>query len=485
MARNQRMSPFSVGPAEWTAVSTTDGMSEDGASSEQPPVGRLEDFVTNYRIPKMVTIRSRWLRIPELILQGLILFYIVIYELVYKLSFMKKSPATAESNLQLLSPQANFWNCSEAANDCILMIPDPSNTALYPYCGAPSRPASMDGCGSFDTKDITPGGNANTLFVATVVGRIAQERCTGEFCQDIWTKTGRSFEEYVTGIEDFLIKIRHSFTSVKGTQDQKGTDVAGYFLYRGEDIPRSIQCYAQEGVVDDCKWVPSARWAGVRPCGTDYQNRTACFGTLSGDYVSVGMILDAAGIDLDGEDNVRYHGLTLELGIRYTNMDPRDFWLGRPVGPKFKYVIEPKPLKMASVGSGDFGAWEVRYSQELEPSQRTLSSKRGLVIATRIKGELGQIVLFHAALTISIALALFRIGQLVINHGLVTLYANFADAKHVKVMYDLWHEDVTPAEEVVQEHISGGNVHNIFAAEREHQQRRANKALGLDELEGL
>merc|ERR1719161_2680293 len=100
------------------------------------------------------------------------------------------------------------------------------------------------------------------------------------------------------------------------------------------------------------------------------------------------MLLEAAGIDLDDKENLRYHGLVLALNIEYTNVDFWDFWLSWHWGPKYKYVIKPERITLASAVSEDFAAWNVHYPQDsfttLDVSQRYVSMKRGMVIITRV-----------------------------------------------------------------------------------------------------
>merc|ERR1719277_1479522 len=91
----------------------------------------------------------------------------------------------------------------------------------------------------------------------------------------------------------------------------------GFVQWWNESAPRKIDKHFAQDFVK----IPMDK--DVLPCGGHRGFGATCTSTSQGDYISVGVLLEAAGIDFG--DKERAGGIALQLQVTYHNMGVADF----------------------------------------------------------------------------------------------------------------------------------------------------------------
>jgi hypothetical protein len=443
------------------------------------------------------------LRIPELVITLMVVLGGIVYPALTRLSFLKEEAASANILIDVITPQKNFWTCSEIDNTCIYDLPNPKDIDKHPYCKGSlirrhdlSLPSLIDGCAQFDAEDITDRSLGSSMFVASAIQEIKQRQCQIAThqnatavppveCKQIWLELdGNTSRHYVAGFEDFLVKIRHTFTTLGGDDDliykhdeeknYRGSALTGFLNFRGETEPRIIPCYQRSGA-RGCTYQAAD---DPRPvCGTADQNRSACFSNPTGDFIGLGTLLNAARVNIDviqntNSDPLRWRGLVLELEFTYTNQDPIDFWTW-PWGTKMKYFITPRMLNFTHPEKEEtyfssYGISKVNY--ENNGHDRNVRLSKGIKILVRTEGQIGTFTMFHTLNYLVVSIGILAIGKFVVNMILVRLYDLFQASKHVHLMHE-YHareqvRNVKATKKTLQE---GGSLEMIELQRRQHR----------------
>jgi hypothetical protein len=315
------------------------------------------------------------------------------------------------------------------------------------------------------------------IFITTSV--ITQnEKKNTEMVHGGWTVVS-SEEKFVAGIEEFQIKLRHRFhASHKGGPLMVNGDSAMGFLQpadlskpplRIDFSDRACDINKKQGTFDCDAQMP--QWERISPhkCGAQVSasNRT-CMSSVEGDYISIGVLLEAAGISLDepsaAEENrslkrtLRHDGVIVQLGVAFTNMDPHDFWTF-PIGASCKYTLYPN----RAVYSGQDDSLNTRVTYSADGTHRVKTTSRGITLALDSDGTLGIMSFAHILTTIVVSTAVLAYGHLIVNYGLTEIYMRIPSRKHVGLLHALSVYEFTPTEEEMYERGVDGRGDDIKA----------------------
>jgi hypothetical protein len=207
--------------------------------------GKDVDEVLAYQTPKVVVIKDRTLGILKFIFMGIIFFYVVIWQVLYKGSHFQMDQLSGVARIQLQQP---VRSCNPMDLPC---KSDYTSLAKLPYCsqykGKNASVIQRD-CRYFDALDLLTPLDAGYL-VPSFIQQYDQKtgckptkrnnyKCDNayEFVDDsgnVQTGSERAKptgEFFVADIEDFTLLIDHPFRSNSGTVEYDDYKMQGYWL---------------------------------------------------------------------------------------------------------------------------------------------------------------------------------------------------------------------------------------------------------------
>lgn len=384
--------------------------------------------------------------------------------MLYKLQFMSWAPAQATLVLDLIGPQINFWDCAEMNRTCRFQYPRPED---YPYCL--KRP-----CEVFDAYDIASSQSSN-IFLATKVAHVVQEKCVRTekaACTKLWNDVHVA-DRLVAGIENYNLKMQHAYTSNALRDHFFNTGTQGFLKVKGEQTLRPIRGFSSATAERRYRQQPLGY--DNPPCGDNNAHSDhTCFSSGFGDIISLGVLLNAAGLKLDepaGQSTVRETGVVLKLDIWYTNGDPFDFYVP-PVGPTPKYIIEPNVLYMAGERTPAWIGRQSIHDTDNKNRRRTLEYKTGIDVVVQVKGTLGSFDLFHFIVVLAVSMAMLSISKTLVNHILVRIYHKTPGFRHISVLHALhWTEETCSADD----------LHPVVHSESLEHESKADRILDIQQ----
>jgi len=392
-------------------------------------VQMADRFFSEYTVSKTVKIRSRWLRVPEVALNTAIFLYIVMYQMVYNLQFIKMDAAKATTNMNFRGAMENWNSCSYSLGNCKMLPPDPKD---YTYC----KESLVKGCQVKEIDDISAP-SFTSAEIATV------QSCCGK---------GNHSHYYIAGAEDYLMKFRFLVES----SDSEGPSFAvgsmpGFLKnHKGELQP--ISACKQQG-----------------PC--QVMNRSALWSAGYADFYGIGTLVAAAGVDLNDRrprltnttqtfaspPTWRFTGVNLMLNVIFTNADRADFWMW-PFGLKPKYIIEPVHLRLADESAGgtfDFGR----------------RGMNGITFVVKAGGTVGSFKLIYVLTALVVSSALFSLSSFLVSSVLVRMYSLSDQLQLAAVMHDHYKSEYSLMEEDLRKSVATGQ-HDLTELENQVRAKR-------------
>lgn len=435
----------------------------------------FSSFINVYTTPKMVRIRSKWLRIPELCVSAIVAVYIVGYELGFLMGILGVDETIGVTRVEMDS-MGDQMRCADKDVDCDDLPLDPAD---FGYCNSSLR-APWDetlaiGCKIFDVHEVLPHTHAGETMLATMVSVFDQKRCnsSGLACTRIW-QNSRVRRHFVMGVEQFVIRVKQSFGAASHLQAQQHNSVGmpSFLKINGSFKPLPT-------------WNASQNVPQADPCGLAEWGVQACFKSDWGDHFSVDTFLRAGGVRLDdtqGSNNFtgRYAGLAFRLDVEYTNVCPWDFWQ-YPDGGFWHWPprLQPKILyTVTRVKMAETARTEMTWVAHENADQRVLIRNNGILIITSTRGMLGYISFLRIAATIAVSAALFQLGSLIVNHFLIQVYVFFSWTRSAHIVARLYQYDDTPLEEEVMQCVDAPM--SLMRLERDREIRRKRTILAED-----
>merc|ERR1719343_537634 len=123
-------------------------------------------------------------------------------------------------------------------------------------------------------------------------------------------------------------------------------------------------------------------------------------------------MLDAAGVDLDAPlDKInstrRLSGLSIDLEIYWTNLDPKDFWAW-PFGRKTKYIYKFSEVPRKKRSRRDQLRFDVVQTGQ-DGETRTVTRFTGILIQTTLHGQMGHYSVLHLIVTVMASFGAFAV----------------------------------------------------------------------------
>jgi len=227
-------------------------------------------------------------------------------------------------------------------------------------------------------------------------------------------------------------------------------------------------------------------WRAVSECGVIKHGTDLCGSVNVFDEMSVGKMLEAAGIQLDSfhEGNgvpKRYIGSGVFLTVTYTDMDPVDFWTW-PFGRKPKYTYNFREMHHTS-SPYNTTRYQSARAERANSTHRHVEHHAGIMVLTLLEGVHGTYSLSHFLMALTIFLAMLQIAKTMVNTFLVKLYS-WTRFSHVAAMHQFYQMDVSPDEEAAKEATAKGGVgfKALYAEGLDRQFRMAeNCAMGTSD----
>eukprot|EP00931_Biecheleriopsis_adriatica_P004157 TRINITY_DN105870_c0_g1_i1.p1 TRINITY_DN105870_c0_g1~~TRINITY_DN105870_c0_g1_i1.p1 ORF type:complete len:491 (+),score=46.23 TRINITY_DN105870_c0_g1_i1:43-1515(+) len=388
------------------------------------PWQKVKNFLMDYETTPRVILRSPWLRIPELSSFCIMSMVTIVYYLIYELNVLNHDTITMWPLVEFRPPMKNFWTCSTAMGTCEPDYDKPNTSA---YCNKTGNYP----CREFSEYEMTEGVAATSeLAVALSETTFREHKCLekSDSCQG-WKTTPSSFRQhYVDDFEGNLLKIR---TYIKTPHwATAGSDVQSLLKFKGTgEVKRLVPHGANLTTLVDVPQKNFFNSTYERTCGNNTGGRDTCVGTAFGDYISLGILLEAADVTID--ENMRKKGFVLHLVCRYSNLDRDDFWAW-PWGFKPKLVYEPEVGRYTAT---DEFSWTEREPRS--GNTRDIVTKAALSIRLVPQGAHGRFDLCTLLSKLVIVASLLSISQWLVNNVLTKIYSQLAPLEHVSILYEL------------------------------------------------
>lgn len=376
------------------------------------------DDVFAYSTTKSVKIRDARLGLLHYFLMLCIVMYIVVYQLIAKLGYLRFSPAQNSARMTLQEPTVH---CNPNKASC---QDDLADLSQLPYCCArnSSCAAKEDGSCSCDYQPSPKYGNYNctwlggddagvvqgsSILVATLTHQYdlrLNSSCFTTFpeaagsCRKVWMVESDTVV-FTADVESYTVLVDHSVTSpASGVALTSRSMVGALFVDKGR---------VQDQL---CASRPDAVSAAVDGSPTD---AAPCYlkpsETPDGlDYFSVGDLLAAAGVRLDddsfdGGQSVRYEGVIVNLQIEYSNTR---LWKG--IEDPTRYLYKP------SVIPGSSYKTTVAVSSAY-PDLRVRRDLHGVLFDVRPGGTLAVFDFTQLLLQLTTSLTLLALSTVGVN----------------------------------------------------------------------
>eukprot|EP00929_Paragymnodinium_shiwhaense_P053041 TRINITY_DN2655_c0_g1_i2.p1 TRINITY_DN2655_c0_g1~~TRINITY_DN2655_c0_g1_i2.p1 ORF type:complete len:472 (-),score=33.08 TRINITY_DN2655_c0_g1_i2:397-1812(-) len=313
----------------------------------------MKGIFTDFRVVPHIVVRSPELRIPELVLFLVLFAFVVGYGALYELHFLARHPLVAEGIVELGAPLSNFWTCSNHGFDCKLAYLDP-----VPYCTPEAQQVGDYVCKKKTAGMVEPDDQIPSARMAVTLSELNFPQYS---CEHFGLKEGVDCwgfmkdpvfvpqTQVAQDVESNHAMFRSAWVdSLNPSYVFKGVDIQSLLTFTdpitGQQDVRRLPTYnvrsgGGKELSNDIPNVDYFRNAYPEVCGTDTGDGESCFGGEFADYISLRVLLRAAGIsNLTVHD--RRQGIILEVLVTSTNADHNDFWTW-PFGRKQKVVYTP------------------------------------------------------------------------------------------------------------------------------------------------
>eukprot|EP00931_Biecheleriopsis_adriatica_P081215 TRINITY_DN5454_c0_g1_i2.p1 TRINITY_DN5454_c0_g1~~TRINITY_DN5454_c0_g1_i2.p1 ORF type:complete len:483 (+),score=53.36 TRINITY_DN5454_c0_g1_i2:31-1479(+) len=388
-------------------------------------IGKIDRFFTNFYTPQLVIIRSKKLRVPEVIITfGFLVAAACIF--VRNLRCFDRVDVFASSIVNFRAPSTcPLVENLETHGQCREIRQRISD---FPECQ--SLPQNVTGCKvvSLDELNSFSRSAGQGTMLALSSTEYLEEACAEE-SNCFWRTIGApAATYYAVGVENIMVHLRAQFKHQDGSQNL--FDTQGFLQFWNETEPRLIpNRMTRTGGHYFADFFENKYRSHVCGDGVLQKGRT-CASTDDGDFYSVGLLLEAANISLQ---SIRTRGQGLILSIDFTDFDVDDFW-SHPIGPKPKYVIRPHPFELAHGDS--LGEQEIR---ELDANHRHVYIKPCLkILMEHLTGQHAHFSLFRIVSLMVIFGTAAKIGSGIVNSLLTKcVFRRLSTLFHVYEMHNL------------------------------------------------
>jgi len=381
----------------------------------------LDDLFA-YTAAKSVKIRDARLGILHMSLMFCICLYILVYQLLGHLHYLRFAAAQNTVRLTLQEPTAG--GCNPNSPTCKAnFVP----LGQLPYCCAvnSSCTASADGSCSCDFRPsfanynctwLSGDGAAVTqetsILVTTLTHQYSQTlnpSCFADFprgagtCEKVWNIDSDALA-FTADVEAYTLLLDHSVMLPSSSLAVTSRQMTGLLFVdaSADDAQRSLQdqlCASNPDAVDSAV---NGQLTSSAPCYLPPQKAQGL------DFFPVGTLLQAMGVSLDSESyggsghSIRYEGVTTNLVIEYSNTE---LWRGVT---STRYVYKPSILtgttyKTTSTVSTQY------------PGSRIKKDMHGILFQVQPGGELAVFDFTQMLLQLTTSLTLLAMATIGVN----------------------------------------------------------------------
>ena len=378
-----------------------------------------------YSTTKYIKIRDARLGLLHYGLMFLIVVYILVYQLIGKLGYLKFNDAQNTVRLTLQEPTQN---CNPNDADCQDRF---SSLSSLPYCCAQNSSCSFNSDGScscdyrtsFKDYNCTWLGGSDasvtresSIVVATFIHEYTQtlnNTCFSSYpsganaCDHLWIGDAEA-SLFAADIESFTLLIDHSVTSPKSGLATTSRQMQGMLFVGNNGNDDSSAKAIKDGLCQSTSNAVTAPEGGINA------DRSPCYippNLAAGlDYFSIGTLLQATGVTLEGESypgsghSARYEGLTINLLIDYSNSKD---WHG--LQENISYLYKPSVVPQSTFKT------TVLSPLSLSGSKRLKKDVHGVLFEVRPSGQLAVFDFTQLLLQLTTSLTLLALATVGVN----------------------------------------------------------------------
>jgi len=386
----------------------------------------LEEWF-GYVTPVYVRVLDPRLGALRYFLMGIILLYVVVYQLLYSGEYVKVEQPVGTVRFSFRSPTEG--SCNPLHAGCEMRL---RNLTDLPYCGQNPRGDATQvlNCTFWDSQEAVTVSDTHA-FLTTYFEEFEQERvCQAEHtsCKHLWGPLGGggaavsspSWKRvFVADVERFTLMLDHAVTATTIGVSGSAKQVQGVIYTKDPALCAAHPNRTSHPVEPGQPLLPTTR----PPCYI-MPNSTRP-GGLGYDIFEMSTLLGAAGIDLDSpkvgevDHSVRREGVSLVIMIQYSNFRP---WKGPTdlVHHEYRVVALGGDAKDISVLA-------------IPPNRRIVYSRHGIQIFVVQSGQLKAFSYLKLLITLTTALTMLAVANFVVDS--VGMYVLPEREKFEKVKY--------------------------------------------------
>lgn len=403
----------------------------------------IDRFLTEFAVPQEVRIRSKWLRVPEIIIDVLLVSVFVMYRYVYMLGFceiMDTRGRVCILDTGVYAPGTG--TCWEVSGACPYFVPEATK---YDYCAQhggrvaePLDPTSMNSTCGLVWPCVNPRWRSVTFsrsgIGVTLATSIAFENGT---------------QAYITAAEHMhVLKVMARVPTDAGQAPLNLYQTSGAFQFAGEEKPRRFSYKAMQGQTN--REYPG--WTSNKTCGGiqgDSVSAHECCTSSYATYFTLGVLMEAAGVSMNDESvigSVRQFGTQLDLNIHFTNVD--DFW-SWPIGFKPRYTVQVERARFVEGGLSPEERYRAFWLNDDNVTEEIMA--RGVSVTPQVTAHLAAFEPLVAVTKLTIATVIMGFTKVFVSRILTFVYRRCLDLQHVSVLHDIAKTETSLADHEVKD----------------------------------
>jgi hypothetical protein len=278
-------------------------------------------------------------------------------------------------------------------------------------------------------------------------------------CKHVLTNVDKVDEIFVQGIENFNLKLRpYLYSDYFDGWQEDGSKVQS--LLRSHDgsisrlVPYGSSLHSEHHVADKEYWEEKY----PTPCGANNGGPGTCVGTAWGDYISLAILLKAAGVNIAHEQRER--GFVMELEVQYTNLQDTWSWPWQLPQLRQKIVYVPRVAEAAYQDTISFyDAFKYDEDQD-DPEHHFFRINNCLMVRIRKRGTHGEFDIFRVLMEVTVVTTAFHLANFAVRRGLSKVYQQCKQVSHVYYLQEIATRRQTP----MCDEFSGADAHVIQSA---------------------
>eukprot|EP00931_Biecheleriopsis_adriatica_P116369 TRINITY_DN92008_c0_g1_i1.p1 TRINITY_DN92008_c0_g1~~TRINITY_DN92008_c0_g1_i1.p1 ORF type:complete len:425 (-),score=39.97 TRINITY_DN92008_c0_g1_i1:36-1310(-) len=341
-----------------------------------------------------------------------VLLYVFVYNIWYKGEFVITEAPIGSLRISVRSPTydpaSNASGCNELKRGCESNL-RPLNELSY--CsqswngGAPSPSTDVLECTYWDAMQAVLGDGSDVMIPTRVVEYKQESLCqplgnpSVTSCRQLWAEAPASNvqEFYIADVESFTLLLDHKALAPNLGVEITPDEWQGALRTRSSKLCATYPRRSKYEPVPGQALTPSSQ----PPCWI-LPNET--FPPSGLQIFTMGTLLEAAGVDLDGPSlepgshhTVRYEGIEIVLMIEYSNFAPWSFV------PRERFRFEVNAMHRSSAK---------RMTEMPGPDgSRTVRNNHGIEISVIQTGKIGKFSAFSLLVTLTTALTMIAVAS--------------------------------------------------------------------------